>query len=648
MISKLYLILVLLALTHLHVRGQNSYAVSAIPEALRTGADATVRNERIEVNMKSANNVTARIIRAVTVHNRNGKTHGDIELYYNKSRKIKSVKGEIFNEFGMSVGKFSLKDFHDRSVSGQSDLYADTRMKNYSPAVYSYPYTIAYTVEIQQNQNLLIPSWVPDYAYDMAIEQSTYVFSCDTAEKIRIHEQNFPAEKDIHVDATTKIDARTKMYTWELQNVPARRSEPFSPPLDRQAVRVRIVPQSFQYFKKKGHVENWDELGKWYYEYLLGDKRALPDATVQHILELTENLDTPKEKAKALYRYMQDKTRYISIQVGIGGIEPFPATTVDELGYGDCKALVNYMQSLLDVVGIPSYYCVVESGSYKRNITADFANFGDGDHVILCIPFEHDTTWLECTNQKIPFGFLGDFTDDRLVIACWEEGGKIMRTPKFSASESLQYREGYFKIMADGSLEGTLKTTFKGGQFDNHYYNAFLNEQDQRSNLKDWYDINQISFKKIGYQTQYEDKDTLAFCETIDLFIRNYVVNSGTHIIFHPNAFNQSRPIPATRNRSNEVFINRGYTDIDVIHYTLPEGVNRLALPVEKHYETEMGTYELRISIADGILTSYRKIEIREGTYPKELYTTFHQFMKDVSGADRGQYTLSILKEEVN
>src|SRR5690606_27563351 len=111
---------------------------------------------------------------------------------------------------------------------------------------------------------------------------------------------------------------------------------------------------------------------------------------------------------------------------------------------------------------------------------------------------------------------------------------------------------------------------------------------------------------------------------------------------------NQSRPIPATRNRTNEVYINRGFTDIDVIHYTLPEGVNMMALPVEKHYETEMGTYELRISIADGILTNYRKIEIREGTYPKELYTSFHQFMKDVSGADRGQYTLSMLKKEEN
>jgi len=151
MARKLWLILVLISSNHLYLKGQNTYAVDLISEHLKERADATVRDERVEVDMKNANDVTVRITRAVTVHNRNGEEHGSIELYYNKSRKIRSVKGEIFNEFGIPIGRFSLKDFRDRSASGQSNLYDDTRMKNYSPTVYSYPYTIAYSVEIKEN-----------------------------------------------------------------------------------------------------------------------------------------------------------------------------------------------------------------------------------------------------------------------------------------------------------------------------------------------------------------------------------------------------------------------------------------------------------------------------------------------------------------
>src|SRR3546814_15272406 len=82
------------------------------------------------------------------------------------------------------------------------------------------------------------------------------------------------------------------------------------------------------------------------------------------------------------------------------------AEEVDRLSYGDCKGLANYTQALLEVVGIPSVYTEVNAGDHQRSYLPDFASFGQGNHIILCVPLDGDTTWLECTSKETPFGYL--------------------------------------------------------------------------------------------------------------------------------------------------------------------------------------------------------------------------------------------------
>ncbi|WP_298288681.1 hypothetical protein [uncultured Lutibacter sp.] len=123
---------------------------------------------------------------------------------------------------------------------------------------------------------------------------------------------------------------------------------------------------------------------------------------------------------------MQDKTRYISVQVGIGGLRPMLASDVDKLGYGDCKALTNYTKSLLDIVGVESYFTELYGGFDK--IDMDFKTPSiQGNHVILNIPNEVNDIWLECTNQKVPFGYIANFTDDRddIVVKLEEKNGGL-------------------------------------------------------------------------------------------------------------------------------------------------------------------------------------------------------------------------------
>ena len=103
---------------------------------------------------------------------------------------------------------------------------------------------------------------------------------------------------------------------------------------------------------------SWNTFGKWYYEKLLTPVSAVTPEISAEVAALKLS-GTTTEKVKTLYQYMQNKTRYVLIMMGIGGWQPMPASEVSKKGYGDCKALTNYMQTLLTAAGIPSYYAVI-------------------------------------------------------------------------------------------------------------------------------------------------------------------------------------------------------------------------------------------------------------------------------------------------
>src|SRR5690606_16810927 len=102
---------------------------------------------------------------------------------------------------------------------------------------------------------------------------------------------------------------------------------------------------------------------------------------------------------------------------------------------GDCKGLTNYTLALLKAVGVESHYAVVEAGRAKIDLEEDFPTLAQGNHVILAIPHKGGYHWLDCTSQYLPFGYIGDFTDDRKAFVVTPEGGEIVGTTAYLDGE---------------------------------------------------------------------------------------------------------------------------------------------------------------------------------------------------------------------
>ncbi|MBC7565346.1 MAG: DUF3857 domain-containing protein [Pedobacter sp.] len=629
-----FLLIALLLGLKCFAQDYSNYQIKNIPLTMKNRANAVIRNMETSVDMRAPENVIFTVKKIVTVLNKNANQQAALALYYNKNTSIKSVKGLVLNESGVPTGKFNLSNFTDESAVSDFSLFEDDRVKYYNPSVSTYPYTVVYEYEMRFKQNLNIPGWYANPYPDVAVEQSTYTFLCKPGDKIRIKAYNFNGAAD--VEKNDKFES----YTWKVIKLNAFKSEPYAPDPDSYLTYVKVAPEKFSYYGHQGTYKDWKDLGKWVYDDLIKSRQQLNAETVKMINDLVKGAINDKEKSRIVYEYLQKKTRYISVQVGIGGYQPLQAAEVDRLSYGDCKALVNYAQSLLKAVNIESYYCVVFAGSLKKSIDPDFASMDQGNHIILCLPFENDTIWLECTSQDAPFGYLGTFTDDRFVLACTPEGGKVLRTPTLFTENNLLKREAELTLTADGSINGKLKTVFAGSQYEN--YNRLINKpySEQLKLLKDEYDIDNIDFTDLKL-TQNKDLDPVT-TEILNLTIPRYAPENNKHVYLTLNAFNKARQVPEVRNRTLALYINRGYTDIDEVVYNLPDGYKIDLKPNDIDLKSPFGSYTLTSKIEGKKLTYKRKIVLNNGIFPAEDYTKFADFFNAVSSNDQNKIIFSV------
>jgi transglutaminase-like putative cysteine protease len=602
------------------------YPAADISGKLKAGSNAVVRNMETQVTMIAKDNVVMNVKKVVTVLSKGGNDRAELHLSYNKSTVIKSAKGFIYDANGIQIGKFSLSNFIDESAISDYSLYEDERIKYYIPAITSYPYTVSYEYEVVFKQNLVIPDWYAISYPEEAIEKNSYTFICRPADQMRIQEKNYPGKGTI--EETEKL----KTYRWQVADLPAFKREPYAPPLDSYLTYVKVAPLQFSYYKFQGRFSNWNELGKWMFNDLVKSRQQLSPAVTAEVQELVKGLSSDKEKAQKLYAYLQNKTRYISVQVGIGGFQPMFANDVHNLGYGDCKALVNYMQSLLKAANIKSLYCIVNAGGYKHNLDPDFASMDQANHIILCLPMEKDTTWLECTNQDVPFGFLGDFTDDRTVLACSESGGQLLHTPNLKAETNLTKRIADLTLDKEGNVTGQVNTSYKGAGYDIYEYVLTKPYSEQLKLLKSYYDVDNINFN--GLKIKQEKIADPVTTETFQVEMPNYAPKGSSRTYLMLNAFNRQGATPLFSNRTLSLYVNRGYTEEDEITYHLPEGYHTEYKPADVQLKTAYGSFTSVIVQKDQQLVYKRKFVVNAGTYPANAYVDFSSFMNQVGEAD--------------
>ena len=613
--------------------GNGDYAVSKIPAALLKNAHAVKRMETLRFEVINTGEAVLRKKYAITVLDENGDRFAAFVEYYDKLHELKNIEGVLYDAEGRELKRLKNKQILDLSGSDDNALADDNRRKAHHFYYKVYPYTVEYEVDMRYNGTLFFPVWLPREDEYFAVEQSSFSVTAPASYKVRhkaINFQKAPVESE--------GEKGRKVLTWEVTGLNAIIDEYASPDWFEMNPMVFTGPTEFEIEKYTGTMNNWEEFGRFVYSLKMG-RDQLPANVKQTVKDLTAGVTDKRAIVSKLYEYLQKNTRYISIQLGIGGWQPFDANYVATKAYGDCKALTNYMYSLLKEAGIPSHYTLIKAGRGRGNIIADFPS-QQFNHVILCVPLGKDSIWLECTSQTVPAGYLGTFTSDRYALLVTDEGGKLVRTPKYALNDNLQIRNIKAVLEPDATLRVNASTTYTGIQQES-FHNLIndLSKDKVKEVLHESLDFGTYDIASFDYK---ETRAALPVVEEkLDIAVANYATITGKRLFIVPNIMTRTgRKLAPDSTRQYDIVLLTEYRDVDTVEISIPAGFSPEAMPKDVSLKTKFGKFECSTRLQGDKLYYYRTIEHFSGRYPAADYPELVKFYETMYKADRSKVVL--------
>lgn len=298
-----------------------SYAATTIPAALKEGAHVIKRYEDITFTVKDIDAATYAVHQVYTVLDEEGSSTLQFREYTHKQRRIDDVDIRVYDGSGKQINKYRKKDIGKVASQDGFSLIVDGNVHYLNISVPSYPVTVEYIYEIDITGTLHYPTYYIQGSEE-AVEYSSYSARVPLDLDLRYMEQK------TNIKPSIVNEPKSKLYKWEVKNLSAYKDEDGTVGAAFYYPSIILAPNKFRHFDTYGEMTSWKSFGKWGYDLMKG-LDELPAERKAFFMAMVKDAKTDRDKAALIYSYLQKNFRYVSIQLGIGGVKPFPAQFTD-------------------------------------------------------------------------------------------------------------------------------------------------------------------------------------------------------------------------------------------------------------------------------------------------------------------------------
>lgn len=452
----------------------------------------------------------------------------------------------------------------------------------------------------------------------------TITFTIPNTVEVELVERNFQGfdiKKEIK-----KGEATT--YTYTLENIKPFPEEENAPGYLHFLPHILILTKSYQANGQKIKVlSSTDDLYTWYHS-LTNQINHDQESLLGKVAEITNGLETDKEKIEAIYYWVQDNIKYIAFENGLAGFKPENASQVYYKRYGDCKGMANLVKEMLLIAGYDARLTWI--GTNQIPYTYDIPTLAVDNHMICTVFANGEQLILDPTEKFNLLGQQAERIQGKQILI--ENGASyIIDTVKTEAIELYLKENKWLFTVEEGRLKGN-GTTNLNGEYKKlllNYLTTFTSEQkdkfltavvsgsDNPDNflVTDYSELSRKNPLKIDYKINLN--------HNVQTFDREMYVKLDFDEEFKGQELKVERTIPYYFGRKK---FNRTLAEVSI-----PQGYSLSYLPPPFHFKNEYFSFEMKYEKKKNKITYSKEIKIFKNTLPVSEFTEWNNTIGEIN-----------------
>lgn len=522
--------------------------------------------------------IRSHYVRVKIFTERGREKYSKFDIPFFKGLKIKDLSARVIKSDG-TITEIKKDDIFEREIVKASGIKIKAKsfaIPNIEPGViieYRYKEVIGNTGA----RGLHL-----EFQHDIPVQNLSYYY--------KPYNNREPGYQSYNFNDTKFVKDEKGYFLAKRTNVPSFKEEPRMPPEDTvrpwmllQGTSVNLVDANvfsitFTVKNPNNPSSYWGSVGTEQSGLVKFMNKSNGDIK-KMAAEITASASTPEDKLRKLYEFCQTQIRNTSFDSSLTDDDRKKLPTNKSVGdvlkrkSGNSQFIDLLFGSMANSLGFETR---VAFSANRNELFFDpmMTNESFIHPAAIAIQVGKDWKFFNPGVSYLPYGMLVWYEEDVWALLVGEKQSLWEKTPLSGTDKTVAKRTGKFKLLEDGTLEGTVRLE-QTGHFALDYRLENYDESVSKleSNIAEAVKGRISTAEVSGVSIENLNEPTKPFIYNYKVRIPNYAQKTGKRLFLQPGFFEYGvNPVFSTASRKYDVYFHYPWSEEDDIQIELPKG----------------------------------------------------------------------------